>query len=156
MEGGVSVNLPLLRQEAEESSLLFVYGTLRRRFKHPMARRLALSARYIGIGRLNGRLYHLSRYPGLIFSRRPDEWVWGDLYELKVKPGLLARLDRYEGITPGRKKRVSEYERLIATIYTEDATIRQAWVYCYQRSVNRQRWLVSGDFLRQSRRSPVR
>jgi len=155
MEGGLPVNLPLLRHATEEPSLLFVYGTLRRRFKHPMARRLALSARHIGIGRLNGRLYHLSRYPGLIFSHRPDEWVWGDLYELQDKPGLLARLDRYEGVTSGRK-RVSEYERLIATIYIEDATIRQAWVYCYQQPVNRLRRLVSGDFLRQSRRSPVR
>ena len=143
------------RGRCDRVELLFVYGTLRRGFNHPMARMLALRARYLEAARLNGRLYHLGRYPGVILSHLPDEWVRGDLYELSGAPGLLARLDRYEGVLVGRRGR-SEYRRVVATVHLDSGVKLRAWIYLYQLPVNRQKRLVSGDFTRYRRSSPER
>ena len=104
---------------------------------------------------MNGRLYHLGRYPGAIVTRHPDEWVRGELYELKNPPSLLARLDRYEGVKTGRRQS-AEYLRVIATIELEDGTAHQAWVYLYNLRINQVNRMITGDFLRQRRRAPLR
>lgn len=149
-EGGAPTDLLLERDDEAGPSLLFVYGTLRRGYNHPMARLLALHARYLGPGRLQGRLYRPGRYPGAIFSQRPGDWVQGDLYQMKAAARLLTRLDRYEGLDSGRK-RLSEYHRVIASIHGDDGRTQSAWVYRYRLPVNRLKRLVSGDFLRQRR-----
>src|SRR5574339_636591 len=143
-KGGGVPGEPTPWERCPAVALLFVYGTLRRGFNHPMARLLALHARYVGAGWLNGRLYHLGRYPGVIFSHRPDDWVRGDLYEMNAPPRLLSRLDRYEGVDTDRK-RLAEYQRLIAEIRRGDGATQQAWVYCYRLPVNRLKRLGFGD-----------
>lgn len=134
-----------------DSTLLFVYGTLRRGFDHPLARRLALQARYLGGGRMAGRLYRVGGFPGLVLSQRPGEWVYGDLYDLTGACGLLKPLDRYEGLVAGRGGE-GEYRRALATAVLESGAEVEAWVYCYARPVHGLPRLVSGDFLRQRRR----
>ena len=64
------------------TNYLFVYGTLRRRSRHPMARRLAELAQFVGPAKIAGRLYDLGRYPGLQEVQSPDDWVQGDVYDL--------------------------------------------------------------------------
>ncbi len=151
----MSLKLPLERQGNIETNLLFVYGTLRRDFNHPMARLLALRAHYWGTGRLNGRLYHLGSYPGATFSRHSDEWVQGDIYEPKSLRGLLALLDRYEGLPSGRKRK-GEYLRVKAPIQLNDGTAVLAWLYLCRLPVNRSKRLLTGDFVRERRRPPQR
>lgn len=138
-----------------ETALLFVYGTLRRGHAHPMARRLALSARYLGRGRVNGRLYRIDYYPGLRLSARPCEWVTGDLYDLSGVPALLARLDRYERLGMERRRR-GEYARVMTQVWTAETAPRQAWVYLYRKPVARLTRLFRGDFLRERQRHPWR
>ncbi len=136
-----------------KTALLFVYGTLRRGSGHPMARQLALRARYLGAGRVNGRLYRIGHYPGLLPTTQPREWVDGDLYDLCLCPGLLARLDRYEGLGRGRHRPL-EYERVVTTVWLADGTARTAWVYSYRKRIQRLPRLFTGDFLRERRRHP--
>src|SRR5437867_9022844 len=79
------------------STLLFVYGTLKRRSRHPMARRLAQSARHVGAARIAGRLYDLGRFPGLKEPRSADDWVQGDVYDLgENAASVLREMDAYE------------------------------------------------------------
>src|SRR5947209_16498275 len=78
------------------SALLFVYGTLRRISKHPMARFLAERAKFIGEATVPGRLYYLGRFPGMTEAEAAGETVVGDVYELASEEAL-AELDRYEG-----------------------------------------------------------
>lgn len=140
--------------EAENGSTrLFVYGTLRRGFNHPMARLLARHARYLGEGRVNGRLYRVGTYPALVGTRHDNEWVTGDLYALDGKMWLLRRLDRYEGITANRRAS-AEYQRVIATVFREDGSSLQAWLYRYRLPVTRMMRLTSGDFRGERRRPP--
>ena len=138
-----------------ETVLLFVYGTLRRGFAHPMARQLARRARYLGAGRVNGRLYRVSHYPGLLPTTHPREWVSGDLYDLSASPALLGQLDRYEGLGRG-SRRLSEYARGVTMVWLADGSSRMAGVYFYRKPVRRLARLVSGDFLRERRRHPQR
>lgn len=149
------MNLLLEREDDSATPLLFVYGTLRRGSRHPMARLLALHADYLGAGHLNGRLYRLGRYPGAVISQHPNDWVRGDIYEMKLPQALLARMDRYEGVDSGRR-RLGEYQRAIAAIHLDNGSMRHAWVYLYKLSVNRKKRMVTGDYLRQRRRSPER
>ena len=46
--------------------LLFVYGSLLSRVRHPMGTRLRGEARLLGQATIQGRLYSLGRYPGLV------------------------------------------------------------------------------------------
>lgn len=140
---------------AKGITLLFVYGTLRRGFDCPMARMLAFHAKYLGPARLNGWLYRVGSYPGLVPTRQNNEWVRGDLYDLGHCSGLLTRLDRYEGIKNGRRSR-AEYQRQTALVQSGDGTTQQAWIYRYRWPVNRLKRLASGDFLRERRRHPYR
>ncbi|HEY0721036.1 MAG TPA: gamma-glutamylcyclotransferase family protein [Gammaproteobacteria bacterium] len=133
-----------------ETTLLFVYGTLRRGYRHPMARRLAQQAHHLGIGRVNGRLYRVSHYPGLLPTTHPRDWVRGDLYDLCGSPALLARLDRYEGLGAGRRR--GQYTREVARVWLDDETPLTAWLYVYRRPVQRLTRLFSGNFLRERRR----
>lgn len=126
------MNLPT---QDSATPLLFVYGTLRRGFRHPMARLLALSASYSGAGRLPGRLYRLGSYPGAILSHNPGEWVRGDLYAMKNPSKLLARIDRYEALDRGRRRQ-AEYQRVVTAIQRDDGTTSLAWVYRYRGPVH--------------------
>jgi gamma-glutamylcyclotransferase (GGCT)/AIG2-like uncharacterized protein YtfP len=78
------------------SDLLFVYGTLRRRCRHPMAAWLAGRATFLGEAKTPGQLHDLGRCPGATPAESADAWLFGDLYDLGPKPETWAELDRYE------------------------------------------------------------
>jgi gamma-glutamylcyclotransferase (GGCT)/AIG2-like uncharacterized protein YtfP len=125
----------------QRDSLLFVYGTLRPFVDIPMARWLRQRARYVGHGRVHGRLYDLGPYPGLTAARRSGEWVAGDLYRVR-DPRVLRVLDRYEagsGFGPPRFVRHS-------CIAFRGRRRTAAWVYVYQRSTSRRARIAHGDY----------
>src|SRR6266436_5947534 len=93
---------------------LYVYGTLKRLSRHPMARRLAQSARHVGAARIAGRLYNLGRFPGLKESRSPADWVQGDVYDLGDNAEhTLREMDAYEN---AESPPPTPYERELATV----------------------------------------
>ncbi len=75
--------------------LLFVYGTLMRRSRHPKARELEAHAAYLDDARYNARLYLISTYPGMVEPGSPDDMVFGEVFELRY-PAFLTVLDDYE------------------------------------------------------------
>ena len=112
--------------------LLFVYGTLRRAGRHPMARWLAARARWLGRARVRGVLIRLDGYPALILSAQGD-WISGDLYRLRRPARALARLDRYEN---GRGRgRYAAYARVRAPVERGRGGRVEAWVYVCNRPV---------------------
>ena len=82
---------------------VFVYGTLRRGGRNDI-NLLTPAPRYIGMGEVRGRLYHIDWYPGLTLGGDEAVTVVGEVYA--IAPELEAMLDRYEGIEPGAN---SEY-----------------------------------------------
>ncbi len=101
---------------------VFVYGTLRRRYRNKFARLLHSSALFLGNAHIRGRLYQFRRYRGAILSERPSEQVYGEVFRLEDLR-VLETLDNYEG---------SEYKRAIVPVHLEDGQQIQAWVYIFR------------------------
>jgi gamma-glutamylcyclotransferase (GGCT)/AIG2-like uncharacterized protein YtfP len=126
----------------DEPNHLFVYGTLRSECANPMARLLERSATLAGTARVQGRLYQVASYPGLILSDGAEEWVKGEIHRLSDPLALLPVLDDYEGF---------EFERLVTEATLSDGRRIRCWVYVYGDAsrVSEGRRIVSGDFMAQ-------
>jgi gamma-glutamylcyclotransferase (GGCT)/AIG2-like uncharacterized protein YtfP len=126
------------------ANYLFVYGTLKARSRHPMARRLARSARHVCAAKIAGRLYNLGRYPGLKEPRSVDDWVQGDVYDLGENAATVLReMDAYESAeapTP------TSYERMRATVTLEPGSTLAVWVYWYRGKVEEAQYIASGSY----------
>ena len=82
---------------------VFVYGTLRRGGRNDI-NGLSPAPRYVGMGEVRGKLYHLDWYPGLTLGGEEAITVVGEVYEISA--ALEAVLDEIEQIVPGAQ---SEY-----------------------------------------------
>ena len=123
---------------------LFVYGTLKRRSRHPMARRLAQAARHVGAARIAGRLYDLGRFPGLKEPGSPSDWVQGDVYDLGADgEQTLQEMDAYEN---AESPPPTPYERLLATVTLSDDSEMATWVYWYRGTVREEQFIASGSY----------
>lgn len=116
------------------SACLFVYGTLKRGFSNPWARRLWARARFAGEGTLPGRLYDLGPYPAFVEDAASPAPVHGEVAELE-DARVLEELDRYEG---------SQYKRVLRRVRMQDGQEREAWVYVFRAPVVHARWLPGG------------
>ena len=81
---------------------VFVYGTLRRGGSNDITR-LAPAPRFVGMARVDGQMYDLGAYPGLILGKaegQPEECaaVQGEVYA--IGPALEAVLDEIEEVFP--------------------------------------------------------
>jgi gamma-glutamylcyclotransferase (GGCT)/AIG2-like uncharacterized protein YtfP len=106
--------------------ILFVYGTLRPRSRHPMADFLAKRGQYRGEAKVAGQLFDLGRYPAAAPSSAAGEWVHGDLYE--IDDVTLAELDQYEvEESPG----ASYFARRLEDVTAANGGVVSAWVYWF-------------------------
>jgi gamma-glutamylcyclotransferase (GGCT)/AIG2-like uncharacterized protein YtfP len=125
------------------NALLFVYGSLLSRVRHPMGARLRREARLLGEATIQGRLYSLGRYPGMVEAADSSRRVWGEVYQLKSPASSLAWLDDYEGIVPGKPER-SPYERVERPVQLVSGEGIAAWVYLYRKSVRTRPEVIGG------------
>src|SRR5215813_7463055 len=84
-----------------EHTRLFVYGTLRRDPSHELFQLLARNAKLLGEAVVEGKLYDLGEYPGMIY-RANGGHVIGELYQVNPEAweNVIERLDEYEGCRP--------------------------------------------------------
>jgi gamma-glutamylcyclotransferase (GGCT)/AIG2-like uncharacterized protein YtfP len=126
------------------SSYLFVYGTLKSTYQHPMHQSLLRYAMYAGEGFFMGKLYRIDWYPGMVASDNEQDKVFGELYEIVNEQALFELLDEYEDYRPADED-TSDYLRRKVTIY-KNKTPLEAWTYLYNKSVMGLEVLVSGVF----------
>ncbi|UZE48773.1 gamma-glutamylcyclotransferase family protein [Rhodopseudomonas sp. P2A-2r] len=126
--------------------LIFVYGTLMRRFDHPMSKLLSRSAEFLGEGRCPGRLYMIAHYPGLLRAAAPGDVVSGELYRMHDPAALLAELDEYESCGPNFDP-PTLYLRETLPVTLADGSVHEAWTYIYNRPVEEAKRIASGRFL---------
>lgn len=129
----------------ENPTCLFVYGTLRAGSGHAMQQHLAARAQWLQAAWVQGRLFRVSYYPGLVPGAGR---VRGDLYRLPEATALLAELDAFEDI---RGEAADEYRRQLTAVQTEKGEWLQAWVYWYQRPVEGLLEVRGGDWLVENR-----
>ncbi|GAB6052164.1 gamma-glutamylcyclotransferase [Magnetospira thiophila] len=139
-------SVPPSRGPAPAESDLFVYGTLRKGQKNPFAARLAGQGRWISEGTLQGRLYELGGYPGVVDSADPQDRVLGDVFRIPAFGNLLRWLDAYEGCSP-RHPRPHEYRRQRVPVTLSDGTVRHCWCYLYNGATEGLKPILSGDYL---------
>ena len=126
------------------SSLIFVYGTLRRGGKsHELLERLG--AVYLGKGSVAGELLDLGTFPGALKSGLPPTRVVGEIYRLPDPSGALKTLDEYEGVGPGALV-TSLYRREITQVTLENGEKLSAWIYWLNHPPRRVRRIESGDY----------
>ncbi len=128
------------------SDLLFVYGTLMRGYRHPMAQLLSRSADFVGEARCGGRLYLVKHYPGLVLSDAADDVVFGELFRLRAPTELLRELDMYEACGEGFAE-PTEYVRRMLPVTLGDGGSSEAWTYIYNWPVGHLPRIASGRFL---------
>jgi gamma-glutamylcyclotransferase (GGCT)/AIG2-like uncharacterized protein YtfP len=124
---------------------LFVYGTLKRSFDHPMSKLLSRNADFIGEGRCPGRLYLIAHYPGLLRATDIGDVVFGELYRMHDPDALLDELDEYESCGPNFDP-PTLYLRELLPVTLGDGEVQQAWTYIYNRPVVESTRIVSGRF----------
>jgi gamma-glutamylcyclotransferase (GGCT)/AIG2-like uncharacterized protein YtfP len=110
---------------------LFVYGTLMSAAGHPMGARLAREGKRLGPASMQGRLYRVAWYPGLVDSIDAEERVHGELFALANPAATFGWLDAYEGVRGGSND--NEYARVERLARLSAAAEVLAWVYLYQR-----------------------
>jgi len=130
--------------EAADCRLLFVYGTLRRGFElhHQLAR---LGARFHTEAKVPGRLFDLGRFPGARPDDREQEWVHGEVFELRQPAADLEVLDEVEGFTPGAPEQ-SEFVRAITAVMLNSGARQSCWIYWLGPGQGSRRRIASGDY----------
>ena len=125
---------------------LFVYGSLLARAGHPMGERLAREAHPIGEAYLQGRLYRVSWYPGLVEGTSSRERVYGEVYALNDPVRALLWLDAYEGVAEGRAQD-GDYARAERTARLAYGGEVRVWVYLYRGDVSGLTIVAGGRWL---------
>jgi gamma-glutamylcyclotransferase (GGCT)/AIG2-like uncharacterized protein YtfP len=115
------------------AALVFVYGTLMRGYALHLL--LARASKFLGEGRVHGRLLDLGRYPGLVEGAGS---VRGEIYRLDDSE-LLAVLDRAEGYNFGRRR---------TTVTLASGRRARAWVYRYRGRQEKAVLIPDGDYRR--------
>ena len=125
---------------------VFVYGTLMSGYDHPMSKRLAASAEFLGEGSCQGRIYRIEHYPGLLHSDDAADRVYGEVYRLRDVDEMMAALDDYEHVGPDHDP-PGLYVRETVPVTLGDGRVVEAWTYIYNRPVDATARIVSGRFL---------
>jgi len=122
---------------------LFVYGTLLSTAGHPMGDRLRREARLLGEASIEGKLFSLGRYPGLIEAQGSGARVHGEVYALNTPAASLEWLDAYERIVPGAHDQndYARVERLAQLVSGGDVN---AWVYVYLKPIPASKLIPEG------------
>ncbi len=99
---------------------LFVYDTLRCGSKIKIARLFHANSEFLGTGRMQGRLTRSHPHRGVVQSKKPGEWILGEVFQLNDPAQLLRILDEYEG---------PEYKRNSVPIQLDSGKRLRAWMY---------------------------
>jgi len=131
-----------------ESSLVFVYGTLRKDARAQTLSPLCEGWLFRGYGAVRGRLYDFGAYPGAVPTESPEARILGEVYELPDPETMLPPIDRYEGCSD-EDPQPHEFERALVDVALADGGACRAWIYWY-RPTPRGRRLESGDYLQRT------
>jgi gamma-glutamylcyclotransferase (GGCT)/AIG2-like uncharacterized protein YtfP len=118
---------------------LFIYGTLMPGLRLEAEMH---GARFVGSAHIEGRLFDLGHYPGLL---QGDGQVTGEVYE--VDDAHLTRLDGVEGVVPGDRD-ASQYWREEVTVLSGPLQGQRVQTYVYNGPVDGCVPIPHGDYRR--------
>lgn len=128
------------------TSYLFTYGTLLSGIHHPMHEVMLRYAELSGTGFINGKLYDMGNYPGLVLSNNVRKLVWGEIYRIHDEDELFRYLDDYEGCAQ-HSRQPHEYRRDLVSIHDTQEHSLLAWTYLYKQPIKHLPLIPTGDYL---------
>ena len=134
--------------ESKSSNQLFVYGSLRTGFHSKSYRYLTRYFHFEGLAKVKGILADLAG-ASVATPTTEDFFIKGELYKLKNEfdsSYVFAQLDDYEGLIPDVDE-PTLYRRELTTIFKEDGTLTNAWMYWFNSDVSGQHRIYSGDVM---------
>ncbi|MEP6513457.1 MAG: gamma-glutamylcyclotransferase family protein [Parafilimonas sp.] len=130
------------------SSQLFVYGSLRKGFHNDAYNYISKYFTFVCNGKVKGILNDMGSYP-VATPATEDFYIVGELYKINSKeefPWAIAQIDDYEGVNVEQDEQLL-YKRELATVYKDDGTATQAWIYWYIGDTTGKPIISSGDVL---------
>ena len=124
---------------------LFVYGTLRKDYRPRKIIEFDLYSKFYSTGLFKGCLFDVGRYPAVVYSER-NTYVEGDVFILSPGGKLLDILDEYEEVD-NEKPWAGTYIRKKTEIKLGENHSITAWIYIYNRPVNKLIKIKSGNYL---------
>ncbi|SDF66648.1 gamma-glutamylcyclotransferase family protein [Mucilaginibacter sp. P25] len=125
------------------SQFLFVYGTLLQP-GNEFAAYLNKHCKFIGDGRIRGRLYDIGQYPGAVIGNTEERYIYGSIFMMDDPETILKVVDDYEGI--GELYNHHEYIREKVDIFTDNGDIN-CWMYLYNLPVAAYNEVTTGDYI---------
>lgn len=103
---------------------------------------------FVAEGWFQGRMYHISDYPGVIASEDASDRIYGELYKLSDAEVMLKLLDDYEECA-AHHAQPAEYTRIATVIKGVSGRVYEpVWIYLYQWSIEDKAQIQKGDFMR--------
>lgn len=115
-------------------------GTIQSR----VAQTLHANASFLGEGLVQGTLYDLGHYPGLIIEE-VDSWVKGHVFFMPDPQQLIPFLDYYEDLNLEQPE-LSEYRREVISVQLAGKTL-DCWAYVYNLPPHKLKTIPDGDYL---------
>lgn len=127
------------------AAFLFVYGTLLQAVRHPVHQKMRGYCKKVSNAVIQGRLFDVGSYPGVIESITPQDLIKGELYLITHEQRLFNLLDDYEGCS-AQHPLPHEFCRKIITVHTSAGDSIDAWGYIYCRPTQHLHHIRCGDY----------
>lgn len=134
--------------KSSTSNQLFVYSTLRKGFHQEAYKYLTQFFSFVSTAKMKGVLTDLGNLPVATHGAE-NSFIIGELYSLNNDQDnsyVFGQLDDYEGLIPELGER-RLYRRELTTIFKDDGSVTEAWVYWYNGDVSGKPVIASGDAL---------
>lgn len=105
---------------------------------------LRQKSRFLAEGFVQGRLYDLGAYPGLVYIPEAKKQVRGEIIQLGYPDLLLPVLDDYEMIDADHPEE-NEYRRELVPVQSAGKTLA-CWTYIFQQPIDAYPEITSGDY----------
>lgn len=134
--------------EQQNSDYLFVYSSLLEGFQSEEYRYIHQYFHFVSKAKVKGILSDLGNNP-VATPATGNYFIKGELYMINNKDEFsfaIGQLDDYEGVSPEASESPL-YVRVLATIFKEDGTEVNSWIYWYNGNVEGKAVIASGDVL---------
>jgi len=134
--------------ETPSSLQLFVYSSLRKGFHLQAYEYLVKFFSFVSLGKVQGTLRDSGTEP-VATPAEDDTFIKGELYLLNNSSDfswVFGQLDEYEGLA-GTAEEPILYRRELTTVYKEDGSTANAWIYWFSGDVSEKSVINSEDVL---------
>ena len=132
------------------SQQLFIYSSLRKGFHQDVFSYITQFFSFVSAAKVKGILSVIGSDP-VATPATEDYFIKGELYKLNNEDHfswVYGQLDDYEGLD-SLQGEPSLYRRELTTVYKDDGSVTDAWIYWYNGDVSGTPIISSGDILNQ-------